>query len=233
LDRLAATAAKQASGNRQSPIGHCANPRLPAASPRPAAPGLQPSASEWDFLTHYTREPDGPWPGEGRAAYLEWLACGPLDGRREAADALRRILSQGRILGSGRLMPSRTPMVSFTARPPEALADLMRWRRGLRRWTFRPYGIAVRREALAALGARPVRYVSEEELKRLSPAARKFAQKHAPPRADWSDEAEWRLPDDLDLTALPRAAVKILVPTTDEARAFAAEFGYECWAMGA
>ncbi len=122
-------------------------------------------------------------------------------------------------------MPGREPMVSFTARAPWELAGLVRWRRGLGHWTFRPYGLAVQREALAALGARAVRYASPEQLRKLSHAERRFAQKHAPPQTDWSMEEEWRLPGDFTFEQLPREALRMLVPLPAEAVALADEFG--------
>ena len=204
----------------------------PAAAETQALGAASPITA-WDGLTHYTREPDGAWPDETRAQYLEWLARGPLDSRREAPDALRRILATGVIAASGRLMPGAAKMVSFTARTPAEVLTLHRWRKGLRRWDFRPYGVAVRRDVLESLGARPVAYLPEVELGRLAAEARLFAQRHEPPRCDWSGEAEWRLPGDLKLASLPREAVRILVPTRAEAAVFGAEFGYEALPTGA
>ena len=194
----------------------------------PAAPPLR---QGWDFLTHFTREPEGAWVDESCAAYAQWLACGPLDSRRDACAALRRILALRRVLGSGRLMPAREPMVSFTARAPWELDGLVRWRRGLGHWTFRPYGLAVKREILAALGAQAVRYASAAQLQEFSREERRFAQKHAPPRTDWSAEAEWRLGGDFSFDTVPKEALCVLVPTRVEAQAMAAEAGLECVAI--
>ncbi len=199
----------------------------PASSiPHPASvlsDGLQPVAS--GLLYHYTREPDGAWPGESRVTYLDWLIDGPLDGRRDAVDALKRILAEGRIRASGRLMPNREPMVSFTAAPPEEIVALRRFRASLHRWDFRPYAIAIRQNVLERLGARPVRYLPESELKRLPTDERLWGQKHEPPATDWSAEAEWRLRGDLCLADLPRDAVVVLAPTCEEAAALSRLFG--------
>ncbi|MBE7467230.1 MAG: hypothetical protein HS116_27465 [Planctomycetes bacterium] len=196
-----------------------------APKPAPWSPSNLRTFDAWDYLTHYTREPDGVWPGETYAEYLSWLLHGAPGRPRDAAAALRRILGQQRILGSGRLMPAREPMVSFTARPPQELPELIRWRKGLRRWTFRPYGVAIRKAALEALGARPVRYLPYEALTELPDAERRFAQLCAPLDADWSVEAEWRLPGDLDLSALSPAEWFALTPERGEAEALAAECG--------
>lgn len=185
-----------------------------------AAPGA------WPWLTHYTREPDGLWPGETLVEYARWLAFGPPEGRRDACDALRRMLVQRRIVASSRLLPGGASMVSFTACPAEALGTLMRWRPGLRRWTVRPYGLAVRREALEALGARPVRYAPKTVLESLLEAERRFAQ-----RDDWAHEAEWRVAGDVDLRALPLQALRAVALNADEAARLHAEFGIEALAL--
>lgn len=187
--------------------------RLPPILERPGA---------WDYLTHFTRACDGPWPGEPLREYLAWLADGPKDATREALDALRRICAMRRVLGSGRLMPARVPMVSLSARPPWELSDRMTWRRGLARWTFRPYGVAVKRAALERLGARAVAYLSKQQLDALPADERLYAQRHEPPDIDWSPEAEWRLRGDLDLSALKPDDWFALVPAEAEATALRA-----------
>ena len=215
-------AGRDARSGRRGPAFGLRHPAaVVSAGPQPAAGSL---------LYHYTREPDGAWPGESRAAYLDWLIDGPLDSRRDAVDALKRMLAEGRIRGSGRLMPNREPMVSFTAAPPEAVAKLRRFRASLHRWDFRPYGIAVRRDVLERLGARPVRYLPPSELDRLTPGERLFAQKHDPPGTDWSAEMEWRLRGDLCLTELPREALSVLAPTLEEATALLSRC--DGWAPG-
>lgn len=184
----------------------------------------------WNYLTHFTRACDGAWPGEPLHEYLAWVADGPLDATREALDALRRIAQMRRVLGSGRMMPARVPMVSLSARSPWELSERMIWRRGLARWTFQPYGIAVKRAALAALGARAVAYLSKKHLEEMSPEERLYAQRHEPPKTDWSPEAEWRLRGDLDLGALKAGDWFALVPLESEAAALRAE-GVEARAL--
>lgn len=204
-------------GARPDPVSSIEHPASAVLSSQ------QPVAGS--FLYHYTREPDGAWPGESRSAYLDWLIDGPRNSRRDAVDSLKRILAEGRIRASGRLMPNREPMISFTAAQPEEIAKLRRFRASLHRWDFRPYGIAIRCDVLERLGARPVRYLPESELKCLSADERLFAQKHEPPGTDWSAEAEWRLRGDLCLADLPREAIDILAPTREEAAALSRQLG--------
>lgn len=194
-----------------------------ATSSKVKAPSILQRPGTWDYLTHFTRACDAAWPGESLSEYLAWLADGSLDATREALDALRRICAMHRVIGSGRLMPARTPMVSLSARPPWELSERMIWRRGLARWTFRPYGVAVKRAAMERLGARAVAYLSKQELNGLPPAERIYAQRHEPPKSDWSPEAEWRLRGDLDLGALRPDDWFALVPANAEAAALRAE----------
>jgi hypothetical protein len=183
------------------------------------------SDEPWPYLTHYTREPDGAWPDESPAEYARWLAFGPSDGRRGPGEALFRILQARKILGSGRLMPGRRSMVSFTARPPWDMDALTCWRPSLRRWSFRPYGLAIHGNVLVQLGTRAVSYRPERALKALPDEDRAFAQKHEPPATDWSGEAEWRLPGNLELRRIPDDAKLVLVPTAEEAAQVEGRFG--------
>jgi hypothetical protein len=208
------------------PVEKNKTPRETPAENEPRDPDLLlPAGGGWPWLTHFTREPGGRWPEESAAEYADWLAHGPSGERRTAFAALRRIVFSRRIQACGRLMPLRLPAVSFTARPPWELAPLVRWRRGLGRWTFRPYGLAVRRELLENLGARPVRYLEAAACRRTASAERLYFQPRGGAAGDWTGEAEWRLAGDLDFHAAPAEALLLLVPRFSEARALQAKFG--------
>ncbi|MCW8133925.1 MAG: hypothetical protein KIS92_26505, partial [Planctomycetota bacterium] len=201
--------------------------KTPKAAKAPAPPKqlFANGGGPWPFLTHYTREPDGAWPDESISDYARWLAFGAPDESRGALQALARVLASRRIRGSGRLMPEKSPMASFTERAPWQLPLLMRWRKGLRRWTVRPYGLAIRRDVLEALGARPVEYLPPVLLEDLSRAQRLFAQHRA-----WQHEGEWRLAGDLDLAAVEADAMRVIAPDPQEARALSREFGIAAYA---
>lgn len=205
-------------------------PRPAFGCPQPVEPA-QRTAGTWEFLSHYTREPDGAWLGEPRAVYLRWLAYGHPDDHRDAGDAIRRILSSGTIRASGRLMPGRCPMVSFTALPPCQVGTLMKWRTGLHRWTVRPYGVAVRRAVLEATGARPVRYLASADIQRLPEDERIYSQKHEPPATDWAGEIEWRFRGDLRLDSIAATDLRLIAPGPVEAEKLRAEFGIEAIAI--
>lgn len=189
-----------------------------AGTSAPAIRRIAPQSGAWDYLTHYTREPDGPWPGETRGEYLRWLCSGPPFTPRDAFAGLCHILQEKRIRACGRLMPGRAPMVCFTACPPEQMAALRRWRSGLHRWSFTPYGLAVRKEKLIQLGARRVTYVSRNVLATAAPGTREFMQRERSGDYDWSQEAEWRVAGDADLSDIEPADMLVLVATPEEAQ---------------
>ncbi|MDY6851193.1 MAG: hypothetical protein SV487_03825 [Thermodesulfobacteriota bacterium] len=176
-------------------------------------------------LIHFTRSCPGPWPGQTPAEYYRALTSGRSGAAHTAFDTLRRILDQGRIRGGSGLTRGRAPVVSFTAGGLDELSSLVRWRPGLIRWTFEPYGLAVTRAALQGLGAAPVVYGGDDIWEKM-PDGQKFRfQLHQPPKTDWSGEKEWRLEGDVDLGKISKKDIKIIVPSREEARKIASEYG--------
>jgi hypothetical protein len=124
---------------------------------------------EWpeqgSHLIHYTRSCSCPWPGQTWGAYCKSL----IDHREDAAHTgfhtLLHILEEGRIRASHRLTRGAVPVVSFTECLPRELEGIMKWRRGLIRWSFEPYGIGVAKEALLHLGVSRVIYGDEDDFR--------------------------------------------------------------------
>jgi len=179
-----------------------------------------------ESVIHFTRACHGPWPGQTRTAYYGSLLDARPESAHAALDTLCHILEEGRIRASTRLVRGDQAVVSFTGRSLADLRSLVRWRRGLIRWTFEPYGLAVHKKALLDLGLSPVIYGPESVWRDLSPRDRFRYQAHRPPDTDWSAEDEWRLPGDLDLSALPAGAVRVIVSSDEEAARIEARFGY-------
>lgn len=186
---------------------------------------VQPSVDLSGYLFHYVRSCPGPWPGQTIADYCRSLAEGSPESRHTAFDSLQRILSEGTTRGSNRLTRGPLPVVSFTERPPGELEAIIRWRPGLIRWSFEPYGIGVPKEILGKLGARPVIYGDEGALGRLNKDERLFFQFRKTDGADWSGEKEWRLIGDLDLGLISPERLLVLVPSVHEAQVIEARFG--------
>ena len=158
--------------------------------------------SEWVYLTHWTRRCHGPWVGERKTDYYQDLFQAKTGDPRDGLNTLKRILQEGCIRGSSRLVRGNMPIVSFTKKSPKELLEIIRWRPGFIRWNFEPYGISIRRQKLESLGARPVIYGSEYRYAQLPNCDKPFFQLIEPSGKDWSIEAEWRLPGDLNLRML-------------------------------
>ena len=116
-------------------------------------------------------------------------------------------------------------MVCLTALHPQTAFESRRWRRGLLRWTFSPYGICIRRHALT--GARPVNYVSDEAIKTENASALPFLQRQRSGGFDWTQEAEWRARGDVDLREFRNEDMFACVFTQGEADIIAARFSLQ------
>ncbi len=176
------------------------------------------------FLVHYTRGCPGPWPGQTPGKYCKSLVDGAPDGAHTAFDTLRRILGERLIRGSNRLTRGSTLVVSFTDCMPEELAKLPRWRTGLVRTWFEPYGIGIRREPLLRLGVERVVYGDESVYGAMSPEKKHLFQLFIPSGKDWSAEREWRLKGNLHLDDFGRGDVLVMVQTEAEAAILLREF---------
>ncbi|MFH1114501.1 MAG: hypothetical protein V1792_11320 [Pseudomonadota bacterium] len=168
-------------------------------------------------LVHYTRSCPGPWPGQTMAEYCRSLIAGHGDAAHTAFDTLIRILREGLIRGSSRMIRGTVPVVSFTECLPPDLFPLIKWRTGLARWSFEPYGIAVEKEVLLKLGARRVVYGDEKVYESLPPEERYRFQLLGSAGKDWSGEREWRLRGNLDIKNIEREDMVVVVRTMREA----------------
>ncbi|HWO57562.1 MAG TPA: hypothetical protein VNN55_08345 [bacterium] len=174
---------------------------------------LNPELQTWsgDWLIHWTRACHGPWPGESDADYYADLVNSTGEYCRSAIRTLARIVREGRIRGSAWRIGARATVVAFTALPPPESLSLVRWRPRWSRWSFEPYGIAIRRDALMAAGARAVQYVDERQWRALPDDAKPLAHRRGKKSDIWPAEREWRTAGDLSLDQLPSDAVRLLV----------------------
>lgn len=201
--------------------------KIPRSPPMAADRTIMPPPAG-TFLFHYTRSCPGPWPGQERCAWAEDLFRATPWADHTALDTLWRILSERRLRACGRLIRGGTPVVSWTSVPPQDLARLTRWNPALIRWTFEPYGIAVRRDVLKKLGAQPVIYAQETDYGKIPEKHRFRFQIHRPGSSSWKVEREWRLPGDLPLDDLPADAWWVFVPTVLEAQSLEREVRHRC-----
>lgn len=164
-------------------------------------------------LVHTTRATTGPWPDQAHWGFVRTLAAGSPEADRRIGAVLKHILLERRLRGSAKLLPGGSPMVCLSAAPVQELETRQAFRAHLARWDARPFGLVFRLEALQAMGAKPVEYLSPAALEERTGEARLFVQRHLPPACDWSHEQEWRLPGDLQLDQLDPSDVRIVLPS--------------------
>ncbi len=204
--------------SREARIGH---------RPRGGEPALSRPIRDWSqYLYHYTRGRQGPWPGQTYEAYLESLLEGSPHSGHTVLDSLARILTEGRIRASCKTVRGDIPVVSWTSHAPAELHLIRRWNRALMRWTFEPFGLGVLKSRLKRLGVRPTVYASATEYRRVKESERYRFQRHEPPRICWRQEREYRLPSDLCLSLLGEEELFVFVPRTRDARFLRHEVGY-------
>jgi hypothetical protein len=174
---------------------------------------------EPEWLIHWTRTCHGPWPGETKAQFFEDFMEWHDDYCRSGFRTLQHILRERLIRASAWRIGGKQAMVAFTELSPVESLPLMCWRPRWSNWAFEPYGIAVRRDWAERLGIRPVRYVDADQWRKIPPEERSFA--HSVGRRDpiWPAEREWRYAGNLNLTAIPTEALRIIVRERAEAAA--------------
>lgn len=179
---------------------------------------IDPAIKDWpnDFLIHWTRARNGPWPGETTALFFTDFISSKDQYCRSAAATLTRILKERAIRGSKWRIAGEQPVVSFTELSPTGSLGLMRWRARWARWSFEPYGIAVHRDWAATQGARAVRYVTEKEWRALAPEEKPCCHRIGKDSGEWPAEREWRCLGDFSLRDAPPGAIRFIVRETSE-----------------
>lgn len=184
--------------------------------------------ADGEYLVHWTRRRDGPWPDQSEADFIDELLLSREATNHSAFAVLSRIVQQRRLIASAAGVRGETAVVSFSAKPLRELTKQRTFRAHRGRWDCEAYGLCVRREWLQARGAKPVIYGDDEQWSSLSGSERPFFQlkttrsRRGAKLIDWSQEAEWRVPIDLDLSEAGCDDALLFVPTADEARQLAA-----------
>ncbi len=181
-----------------------------------------------DYFVHWTRRQDGPWPDQSEADFIDDLLLRQEAGSHSAFAALSRIVQQRRLIASAAGIRGEATVVSFSAKPLRELTKQRTFRAHRGRWDCETYGLCLRREWLQARGAKPVIYGDDHHWSTLTKSDRPFFQlnttrsRRGAKMIDWSQEAEWRVLNDLDLSEAGREDAMLFVPTEDEARQIAA-----------
>jgi hypothetical protein len=121
-------------------------------------------------------------------------------------EVLKEILRDGKIKGSGNsgYVKGTTPAVCLSEVPLSAVKYYAA-REGeqdqAKRYGF--YGIAISKKAAFAAGARPVIYLPDKEAAWIPSAEQWRHVRFEHGEVDFTHEREWRVPNDLDLSAIP------------------------------
>jgi len=196
-------------------------PRPQAASPHPASPfpSLK-DLDETEWLTHCTRQAAIHISVKADAEQLGKLVLSEADDR-SSFSSLLRIVSEGRLRASSEGIRGGFSVVCFSARPLSELLARRKWQKHRTRWDFEPYGLCFRKEAISKLGAGPVRYGDDDTWTQLADDERAWFQKRESQIGDrivdWTEEMEWRIVGDIDLTQFGSANAFAFVPTQEEA----------------
>jgi|GEM_PF-404713 len=181
-------------------------------------PTDNPLATPQNWLCHWTRAALGQWPGETREEFLDKCILSSGDADRSAIATLLRILHESRLRASPEAIRGGHAVTAFTQVPLPQFRARRVFRPHRRRYDFEPWGLAIRQATLAALGARPVIYGTEELWQSLQPPDQPFFQKIAIDGSLNSPaEREWRLPRDLLLTEIPATDLVIFVDSAQDA----------------
>ena len=171
------------------------------------------------YLIHCTRRAMGNWPDQSESEFLDELILGESSRDRSCFAALSRIVRMQRLLATSDSIRDSNAVVSFTSIELDRIAEVRTFRSHRGRWDFEPYGIAIERSWLIALGAREVIYGDDATWDAMSPDERPFFQKVSQNSGsiDWSIEREWRVPCDVDLSGIARDRAVVFVPSIGEA----------------
>lgn len=168
-----------------------------------------------DWLLHWTRAAIGPWPDQQEQEFDDELILGCRSSDRSALATLLRIVNERRLWASSETIRGGHRVVSFTEVPLQEFPRRRTYRRHRRRYDFEPWGIAIRRKSLIAIGARPVVYGDEELWSSMPDEQRPFFQ-NANAGDGWTrEEREWRVPDHVALDEFPDTDVAVFVETAE------------------
>ncbi len=168
------------------------------------------------WLIHWTRSSHGPWPGETSAEFYSSMVESRDAYCRDALATLSRIVVERQLRGSAWKTAAGSTVVAFTELSPSESINLMRWRPRWGRWSFEPYGIAIRKLRAVESGARPVKYVDAAEWRSVPVEDRPFAHGKGAGSEYWPTEREWRVVGNVALRDFDPSDVCVIVRDPSE-----------------
>ena len=181
------------------------------------------SIEQSQYLLHWARRQSNAWPDQEKDAHLDQLIFGSAVDRYQEVMTLCRIIASNRLIGAAHLTRDPAPVVCFTAVPLGELPKRTVFRKHLARWDFVPYGLAIRKSVLQSAGCKEVIYGDDSDWETLSKEDRPWFQlkKSRNGKIDWTQEQEWRLQGDLDLSKIGADDAFAFVKTHADARRLA------------
>jgi hypothetical protein len=155
-----------------------------------------------NYLIHWTRTSNNPWPGESWYEYYESIVQSGEDYSHTAFRTLKRIISEKILRASSRHYRRGISAAAFSSLRPTEAAALMRWRARYREMAFEPYGVAIRKDYADMIGIREVIYGAAKSGDALSAELRPYFQS-AGTKGYWVPEKEFRHIGDVDLKSIP------------------------------
>ena len=157
---------------------------------------------EWftcaNYLGHWTRDCDGPWPDETRQHWINQLLDELPQSNHAALNTLRRIIASKTLTAASKTIHGKLPMTCFTSVPITQWSTNHVYRPHLQRWDFCPDGLLINRDWLQTQGLRPVSYGTQQQYNTLSTDDRRYFQINEG-SIDWRVEQEERVAGDVDL----------------------------------
>ncbi len=167
-----------------------------------------------EYLIHWTRGSNGPWPTEDAIDYHLAIVRSK-SYPRSGFDTLGSIVGKRKIVASSRNMPEHTPTVSFSCLPPRELVPLITWRARRRLMSFEPYGIGIERETAMDLGIQPVRYYDRDNDR--PDEVPVWLTQSSGVKTDWRQEREYRHEGNFDFSVIPKDKLACFTRTRDQA----------------
>ncbi len=181
------------------------------------------------YLFHWTRMPKENWPDESQFDY--YMSILKREGAsRTAFDTLCNIIDKKVIYSSSRHAIKNCKIVSFTGSSIEQFFGLMRWRKKYNEMSYEPYGIGIDREEAITIGFQKVLYCNPNEFDKFTIEEKKRYHSSGK-KTNWSEENEYRLFGDLDLTLIPNEKMICICPNSDESIFIERKYGIKSYSL--
>jgi len=185
--------------------------------PEQLPPLVKREEKDWEYLTHWTRTSIEPWLKESKAEFYRSMFDRTTGYSHDGYNTLCRILQDKTIFASDKLIRGGYKTVSLTEAPVWDILQQIHWRSPLQRWTFEPYGIAIRKEKMAEAGVKKVLYGLDYQYRFCLEEDKPYFQAYDLEGYDWRKEREWRYVGDLNLDQFEPEDTFVIVKTFDEA----------------